>query len=352
MGAATLLYIVHRGQLYGAERMALTTSRALSDRFHPLLFAPPGPLHEAAAGMGISSCVFSSVRDLARQLPAVLKRCEQLACVATGVGQSLAFHALNTVWRRPCVHIQMVHGGIDDRQGYGNKRWLNPLPITQVAVSEYVRGRLLSSGVRDDRIQVIENCLPAAQLAATRRRPAFARDGIGRVAIVSRIDPAKRVGMILGALDRARELGRLRIDVYGGGWELDTLRVKGSHHPNLRFHGFVPNVHEHLAEADLLLHLCPEEPFGMPILEAMAAGVPVLVPDQGGAGSLVCPGINGFRFRGDDLKDLIRALRELTIMPAERLNSVREGGFQCLTRRFSEAACMNAYRALLSPLSV
>ena len=38
-----------------------------------------------------------------------------------------------------------------------------------------------------------------------------------------------------------------------------------------------------IADADLLVHLCPVEPFGLAILEAMAAAVPVLVPNSGGA---------------------------------------------------------------------
>jgi len=41
------------------------------------------------------------------------------------------------------------------------------------------------------------------------------------------------------------------------------------------------NVPEELAGADLLLHTCPIETFGMAVLEAMAANLPTLVPTRG-----------------------------------------------------------------------
>jgi alpha-1,6-mannosyltransferase len=41
-----------------------------------------------------------------------------------------------------------------------------------------------------------------------------------------------------------------------------------------------------LASADALVHGCPHETFGFAIAEAMSVGLPVVVPDAGGAGEL------------------------------------------------------------------
>ena len=42
-----------------------------------------------------------------------------------------------------------------------------------------------------------------------------------------------------------------------------------------------------MAEADLLVHTCPAEPFGLVILEAMAVNLPVLVTDAAGWSAIV-----------------------------------------------------------------
>ena len=115
--------------------------------------------------------------------------------------------------------------------------------------------------------------------------------------------------------------------------------------PNVTFTGFLPNALEELAQADLLVHLCPVEPFGLTILEAMAAGVPVLVPDSGGAGSVVQNGISGFRFRSNDADSLGGRLVELTQTPAECLNRIVAGGREALVSRFSAEARLADYRS-------
>ena len=71
-------------------------------------------------------------------------------------------------------------------------------------------------------------------------------------------------------------------DVYGSGEDLEVLRARASGLSNVTFHGFVPNVAQALPNADLLLHLCPQEPFGLVILEAFRSRLLVLVPDRGG----------------------------------------------------------------------
>ena len=80
---------------------------------------------------------------------------------------------------------------------------------------------------------------------------------------------------------------------------------------------------------DCLVHLCPVEPFGLAILEAMAADLPVLVANSGGAGALIDDGISGFHFRANDAGDLGRRLQELTDAPPALLNRVVSGGRRC-----------------------
>jgi hypothetical protein len=182
---------------------------------------------------------------------------------------------------------------------------------------------LLAHDVAASQIVVVENFLPDAQISASPRRPAFSADGIRRVIVVSRVDPIKRVDLLLDALDRHLQLGSLEYSVYGTGWDLDALRARSQRdHPTVRFHGYSDRIPEALCESDLLLHLCPEEPFGLAILEAMAAGLPVLLPDSGGAAGLIEPEVSGWRFRANDPDDLAAQLGRIAGLSSAVLNRV------------------------------
>jgi glycosyltransferase involved in cell wall biosynthesis len=343
-----LLYALHSGNLYGTERMGLATAAGLADEFAPTIFAPPGPALEAAAPLGLGVRAFSSARELSRQIRPLFASHRRIAFVATGVAHSFLCLAWNRVYRRDVRHLHVVHGGASERESYGRKRLLNPFNVIFVAVSSFVRERLIANGVRADRIAVVENFLPQARVSEAPRRPAFDAPGVRRLLVISRVDPIKRIDLLLDALERDPGLAKLQVRVLGTGWELEHLRARAAErHPNVDLAGFVPDVGPELAASDLLVHLCPAEPFGLAILEAMAANVPVLVPDTGGAGSLVEDGVSGFRFHADDPRSLAKRLRELMHAPAALLNTVTVNGRTALAGRFAADRRIDDYRRLL-----
>ena len=101
-----------------------------------------------------------------------------------------------------------------------------------------------------------------------------------------------------------------------------------------------------MANYDLLLHLCPVEPFGLAILEAMAVGLPVLVPNQGGTKDLVKHNISGFQFNANDKNDLARCLTELQQTSPESLNSIVKNAYQTAASQYSEEQGIAAYHQL------
>jgi glycosyltransferase involved in cell wall biosynthesis len=343
-----LLYVLHSGNLYGTERMALATIAGMNSTYNPLLLAPPGPVHAEARRLETPSRAFASVREFALLLRSRLAQCQALAFVATGVAHSLTLLVLNMAYRRPVAHLHIVHGGAEEAVSYGRKRWLNRASVAFVAVSAFVKERLLAHGVRSDRVTVIENFLPTNHSTAAPRRAPFSTAGVKRVLVVSRLDPIKRVDVLLDALELAPDLHSLSIRVLGSGREAERLRERAARsHPNVTFVGFSEVVREELAAADLLLHLCPVEPFGLAILEAMAVGTPVLAPDTGGAATLIEEGISGFHFRANDAADLARRLRKLCTLAPKRLNAVVAEGDKALATRFSASERIADYRRLI-----
>jgi glycosyltransferase involved in cell wall biosynthesis len=280
------------------------------------------------------------LRALWRQL----HRRPNSALLTTGVWQSAVGWALQRLMGGRGAHLHVVHGGTDERLSYGRKRWLSALPLRFVAVSDFVRQRLLAHGVPAERIEVVGNFLPAVP---TVQRARFDRDGVRRVVMLSRLDRIKRVGLLFDALERVPGLDAMQFDICGTGEEADVLRERARRHPNVTLHGFVPDASAVLAGADLLLHTCPEEPFGLVLLEAFAAGVPVLVPNSGGAGDLVQHGINGWHFSANDATALGQQLQALTTVPACVLNALTMGGRSALAQEHDPQRQARRYAQLV-----
>ena len=76
--------------------------------------------------------------------------------------------------------------------------------------------------------------------------------------------------------------------------EVESLAIKHNIRNNINFLGNVENVKEHLQESNLYLHTATYEPFGLVLLEAMAAGLPVVSLDGKGNSDFIKNGINGY----------------------------------------------------------
>jgi glycosyltransferase involved in cell wall biosynthesis len=343
-----LLYSLHSGNLYGTERMALATIQALRDDFAPIIIAPAGPVHEEAWRLGIPTLTFISPARYFRNLRPYFANHKSVVSIGTRVLHTVTCSALATIYRNRYANIQVVHGGADERLSYGRKRWLAYLNTKQVAVSEYVKERLIANGTESGNISVIENFLPEDRIEKAIQRPPIQTSGLQKVAVISRLDPIKRIDLLLDALELDPSLSSIEFHIYGRGMDEEVLRARAlAKHPNVRFLGFRTDVAERLAECDALLHLCPNEPFGLAILEAMASGLPVLVPDQGGAGAIVQDGRNGFRFRADDAWALADKLHYLRQAPVEVMRGVAAEGFRSLRTRFSAECGAEQYRKLI-----
>jgi alpha-1,6-mannosyltransferase len=127
---------------------------------------------------------------------------------------------------------------------------------------------------------------PQARSEATRARlldgspgPLFV--GVGRFAIEKQWD------VVIRAFARIREtLPGARLWLFGDGPERESLERMAREVEHVQFAGFVRDRAElasTLASADVLLHGCPFETFGIGVAEAVACGLPIVVPDRGGA---------------------------------------------------------------------
>jgi glycosyltransferase involved in cell wall biosynthesis len=343
-----LLYILHSSKLHGTERMALDTAQGLKDEMQPMLFGPPGPAMEEAERLGFEAVRFRGAKDFAKKLRPYLAKYKSMTFVATGVMHSGVCLALNLLYRRKIDHFQIVHGGSSDQGSYGRKKWLNHTGVRFIAVSDWTKQKLISFGTKADLIDVVENSLPPDRIASFPKRAKYDKPGIRNVITVSRVDPMKRIDTLLDALDlKPKELADISFTIYGLGGEFGRLKDRAdATHPNVHFPGYSSDIPNLMSQADLLLHTSPEEPFGLVILEAMAADLAILCADAAGPGTIVQEGINGFKFRAGDPAHLAERLCELKDAPPEKFNSVAEGGRATVGETYSAEAMLAKYREL------
>jgi alpha-1,6-mannosyltransferase len=148
--------------------------------------------------------------------------------------------------------------------------------------------------------------------------------GVGRFAVEKRWD------VVLDAFARIKTEATLVL--YGDGPERARLEAKAG--PRVVFKGFEKDrgkLAAALADADLLVHGCPHETFGLGIAEAMACGTPVVVPDRGGACEAIDPA-SGMTYRSEDPAAcaaaietmLARDVREAARRAADKVWSVED----------------------------
>lgn len=118
-------------------------------------------------------------------------------------------------------------------------------------------------------------------------------DGALRLVTIGRLAPEKRPEI---AVEVVAELVRrglpVHLDIVGDGPMLPGLRRAASGLP-ITFHGHVAereSVAQLVRNARVMLGPCPVETFGLALVEALASGIPIVVPDAGAAPELVNDG--------------------------------------------------------------
>ena len=162
-----------------------------------------------------------------------------------------------------------------------------------VCASGELRDRLAAGGVANTVLHPmgIEAGLfsPARRSLPLRRRllelcglPESARLLIG----VGRLSPEKRWPMVVDAVTAASQSLPIGLVILGQGSQKKRIQRQIAGNPHIRLLGAEKDRVKFatlLASADALIHGCEAETFCMAAAEARASGVPVIVPNRGGA---------------------------------------------------------------------
>lgn len=147
--------------------------------------------------------------------------------------------------------------------------------------------------------------------------PARERDGYFRILSVSRLTPRKGIRFLVRAMKPLRERKeKLELWIVGDGEEWPSLRALAKEcgvSDKVKFFGAVP--HEHLGRyyglADVFCLPSQNEGMSNTVLEALAAGLPIVATVTGGTEELIRDGENGFFVAQQSPEDLTEKLGKL-----------------------------------------
>jgi alpha-1,6-mannosyltransferase len=187
-----------------------------------------------------------------------------------------------------------------------------------VAGGEWLAARLTAHGVAN--ALAVPLGIEAGRFAATRRDEArrarlLAQCGVtpaGKLLVaVSRFHPEKRLPTVIEAFARARRVHPgLGLAVVGDGLARRGVERAARRAGGVALLGAVTDrddLARILASADLFVHGSGAETYGLAAAEAIASGLAIVVPDNGGAGDLAARGLSK-TYRAGDVADGARAI--------------------------------------------
>jgi glycosyltransferase involved in cell wall biosynthesis len=324
--------LITLAEVGGAQSYVASLLPALASRFDVVVAAHgAGPLRDAAATPGVRyvplehvrrrinpwrdlAGLYELVRLLRRERPDILHANSSKAGVLGRVAARLAGVPIRIF----TVHgwAFAAHSGLAARLYRWADRAVRPLTTVTICVSERERTAGIEAGTCDPELTVvIPNAVDVS--AAPRARPVREK---ARIVAVGRLKAPKdflTLVRALGVLPR----GTFEAVIAGDG--PDRRRLEREIHTrgiadSVRLVGERSDVLRLLADGDVFVLSSSSEGLPMSVLEAMAAGLPVVASRVGGVPELLEDGEDGLLVRSGEVGELAAALARLIAEPATR----------------------------------
>lgn len=136
-------------------------------------------------------------------------------------------------------------------------------------------------GIPEDKIQVVYQPIEERFFREPRKPGKFREPGNFMIGYISRMDYHKRHALLVELFKRWNE-PNVRLLLAGTGEEFERVRQLVEDDPRIKLLGFVPESElvEFYDSLDVYVHASKYEGWGLPIVEALARGKPVIVFDN------------------------------------------------------------------------
>lgn len=199
--------------------------------------------------------------------------------------------------------------------------------VKMCAISEAVKADILSRR-EEANVSVVSNGIHTERIVD---RGGRAPADPFKIVEVARLDAAKKgQDILIGALYKLRQLGvSAELTLIGEGRDremLEALVRKSGLEGYVHFAGKQTReeIYSQLCEYDAMCHPARYEGFGLTVAEGAAAGLPLIVPDEGGAYELTGNGRFAETFRNGDIESCSQAIFKVIENYPEALDKARE----------------------------
>lgn len=220
--------------------------------------------------------------------------------------------ALLTPGRVPLVSTKHNHDPFRTKLVVRGVEWLWGLRTAElIAISGSLADFIEENGSR--RPTTVRYGIPAGPPPPQRAERAPVR-----LIAVGRLEPQKGVDVMLEAVAR---VDRVTLDIVGDGSLRDALASQVSSlglDDRVRLVGQQGDVPQRMRDADIFVHAARWEGFGLVLLEAMSAGLPVVSTNVGAIPEVVDDGVTGVLVDPDQPDALAAAIRALAADPQRR----------------------------------
>jgi len=365
-----LAYVVHTLNPGGTERLVVEMSKAFVADFLVTVICldEPGVWATKLRRMGIP--VYSLWRQPGLDVSVayrLAKHCRDNDVHIIHAHQCTPwfYAALSRLWNTAPRVMLEEHGRFYPETENLLRRWVNKVLIARlthrfVAVSRDTRDRLERyEGIGADNVQVVYNGIEEFATISTTRRLEIRRSlGFDEshfiVGTVGRFDPIKNLPLLVRSCAAVmKEAKNLRAVLVGDGPDYPAIeRLVNSLRITEKFNltGFREDARSLVQGMDLFVLPSFSEGTSMALLEAMAAGVPVVVTDVGGNPEIVHAGKTGFIVRSDDEGELTSVLRD-AIRDTDRTQAFAKAGQQFVRKNFSFSGMLENYRRIYLQLA-
>jgi glycosyltransferase involved in cell wall biosynthesis len=319
----------HTGLISGAEVVTLHLMESLPSHVQAVLACPEGPLAERARATGIAVAPVAGMTGSLRlhpiETPRAVKDLVALGWAIRAVARQTAAEVVYAASIRAGLATGLSAGlgrplvvGLHDCLPPGLPSAVTKRIVDRRAAAIVANSRHTAHAWRDERrgppIAVLHPPIDLTryqpQRSRLQERARLALDGDAAiVGVAAQITPWKGQDTAVRALARIREQRPDAQLVLAGGTtfvdratrydnqaylaSLERLIAQLGLEGSVRFLGPRDDLPSVLASLDVLLVPSWEEPFGLVVVEAMAAGTPVVATSVGGPQEVIADGING-----------------------------------------------------------
>lgn len=246
------------------------------------------------------------------------------------------------------------HGRLSDAAPSLKRRLVNPV-LSAIggricAVSADLKRHMVAEGFPERRVHVVHNGIdPGRRATAAQHRAAREALGIAHDAFVigsvGRLDPVKNLGALIEAQSLLLQaFPASRVVIVGDGPERQALEAQAAGlgiADAVTFAGYRSDVRELMAAFDVYANTSTYEGISLTILEAMAAGLPVIATPVGGNPEVVVQHETGLLVpaRARSIADAIAPL----VDDPQRRRVIGDAGRWRVLRHFSIARMVGDY---------